>query len=233
MSRVATVAVVGIIIGCRGGSSASRSQVDPRPAPDATLAPVDDPIAAVCDRVIALADGGCEGVAAPGGGRDACMAQLAKAGDDPMVAAASRCALTWTDCEKYRRCFFHAFATVDTGEPRRLRECADEDPAAAVGLTAEEWKHRRGATSTRFGDVSTTREQPIEVCDFEGTVEWLMAMTCADGSRPFTIVEDIDPFALAPVGIGGRCRAPIDRYEVPCPEGPYVIYFDSSMCPRP
>lgn len=111
-------------------------------------------------------------------------------------------------------------------------DCRRQDEFGPVHLSPDEYRARSGVGVTRASDAVSSKEQPIEVCMVEGQLEWLVALTCADGSHPFSTPQEAHASRSGNVGGGGRCGSIIDLYVVPCPEGELEIYMDLYMCPE-
>ena len=73
-------------------------------------------------------------------------------------------------------------------------------------------------------------ETPIEVCGVQEQLEWLMGVTCPDGSRPFSDMTAAHDSRAGSMGIGGRCGTMIDQYVVPCPEQSVPVFMDLYHC---
>ena len=69
-------------------------------------------------------------------------------------------------------------------------------------------------------------------CGIPAEMEWLLSVTCSDGSRPFPDYDHAHAARVGNVGPGGKCGSIIDLYEVPCPEGTYKIFIDAYVCPQ-
>ena len=113
-------------------------------------------------------------------------------------------------------------------------ETCKRRPDGSYDLSGEEALERRGLGDRLFSDTPSAKEAPIEVCGIAAEHEWLMRVTCADGSRPFG--RDPDKVRAARSGsIAGHARCDglalmLDRYEVPCPEKRYDVYMDMYQC---
>lgn len=196
---------------------------------------------AVCDRILALQADHCRLVDGFELSRDECIADFERSldarGDDARAATVSmgRCLLENASCEEIAQCVvaLNPYADQQDGTPTNFRACEDRDVYAPVGLSAEAYARRHGAGVTRYRDHASTKDQPVEVCGMPAQIEWLMAATCDDGSRPFANGQQAHASRVGNVGSGGQCGSIIDLYEVPCPEGTYAIYIDAYVCPRP
>lgn len=187
--------------------------------------------ASVCARLAELdAEQGCEFSSLP---EDECRDEwdraLEQRGPDARTASmqVGRCLLDNESCEAIEACV----ATLTPDQDQKFRACADKDVYAPVGLPRAEWDKRRGAGATRFSSVKTTKDEPVEVCGIPAQMEWLLAATCDNGSRPFRDYDHAHSARVGNVGPGGACQSIIDRYEVPCPEGTYSIFIDAYVCP--
>ncbi|MDQ3366044.1 MAG: hypothetical protein M3680_11520 [Myxococcota bacterium] len=99
-----------------------------------------------------------------------------------------------------------------------------------VTLDAAQAGLRRGATAKQFGEVVTSKEQPIEVCGVAGQRGYLTRVTCGDGSSAFADPMSVGKARRGNVGPGGLCRSIIDVYAVTCPEAEYQVHVDMYMC---
>ena len=109
--------------------------------------------------------------------------------------------------------------------------CAQRsDQFGPITLTAQQATGRYGHGSTRFDQVMSSKERPVEVCGPPGELDWLFATSCADGSHPFADRSSAHAARRGSVGGGGRCGSIIDDYVVPCPEKTYEIFMDMYMC---
>lgn len=86
------------------------------------------------------------------------------------------------------------------------------------------------ATQTLITSVQSSKENPVEVCGVQGELGWLLAVTCPDGTHPYTDAELAHNSRLGNVGEGGRCGSVIDLYPVPCGGDVYEVYMDMYMC---
>lgn len=84
----------------------------------------------------------------------------------------------------------------------------------------------------RFSALSTTKEQPVEVCEVQGQLVWLTQVQCDDGSNPYRSMSEAHNSRAGNVGPGGRCGSIVDLYMVPCPEKTYEVYMDLYVCPK-
>lgn len=97
-------------------------------------------------------------------------------------------------------------------------------------LTEDQAAKRHGQNATRYTDAPATKEQPIEVCGVPAQQEWLMRVSCADGSKAFSSANQVRTSRAGSVGPGGRCGSIIDRYVAKCPEAQYDVFIDMYMC---
>jgi hypothetical protein len=93
-----------------------------------------------------------------------------------------------------------------------------------ITLNADQVPLRRGATVAKYGDIATSKEEPIEVCSPSGQAKWLQTVSCNDGSPGKGINRKGN------VGKGGLCGSIIDLYVTTCPEKTYEVYMDMYMC---
>ncbi len=123
----------------------------------------------------------------------------------------------------------------EAGDPPAAAEvepltCERPEQFGPVIVTADQYAHRYAATATRFSEVSSTREQPAEVCGIGAGVELLMTLKCDDGSSPFADFMTAHSSRVGNVGSAGRCGSIVDLYQAPCPEKTYEVYIDSYIC---
>jgi hypothetical protein len=228
------VAVVGVAAAACGGSHRQTSapvhdtgKMEPRPA----VATVDAD--AICDRIAELGRDGCGEFATYGLDHGECVADIDRSlderGEDARAAtqAYGRC-LQLVECNAVLACV-EQMAGPDAG----FRDCSDTMSSAAVGRPERDWQNRRGANARHYSDVPTTKDTPVEVCTIPAEMDWLMAVTCDDGTQPFANRDHAHASRVGNVGPGGSCGAIIDLYEVPCPEQTYSIYIDAYVCPLP
>lgn len=104
--------------------------------------------------------------------------------------------------------------------------CAQkDDDFGPVKLREDQVALRRGTGVTRFADLVSTRETPIEVCSPREQRAWLGSVACNDGPPKAA------PQRSGSVGPGGTCGSIIDLYLVDCPEKQYEVFMDMYMCP--
>lgn len=104
------------------------------------------------------------------------------------------------------------------------------DQFGPISLDAAHATGRYGHGSTRFDQILSSKERPVEVCGTGGELDWLFATSCADGSHPFADRAAAHAARIGSVGAGGRCGSIIDAYQVPCPEKTYEVFMDMYMC---
>lgn len=91
---------------------------------------------------------------------------------------------------------------------------------------------RHGLAATRFSELETSQEKPLEECSLDAILQRLVTLRCDDGSNPFQgNMNAAHRSRRGSVGPGGRCGAIVDLYEVPCVEGTYEVYADLYFCP--
>jgi hypothetical protein len=143
------------------------------------------------------------------------------------------CIAEATECTPATDCLKQFVSLLDAGSGKA---CGDPD-VGTVQLGADEARARHGHGATKFSAAPTTKEKPIEVCGVDGQLEWLVTVTCDDGTQPFTgpggpgeAMDRAHSARRGSVGPGGRCQSPIDIYEVTCPERTYEVHMDMYMC---
>ena len=203
---------------------------------DAEVEPSNEPISlqATCERFRTLRNDGCAWTArfpADFSQGNTCETSLATWIDPatPNHVSLERTVRCWSlDCEAAIPCMKSAQASR---EPDKPRSCGDEGTAPIL-VDAATWQARRGATAKRFSELTTSPEEPVEVCGIEGEVDWMTTMTCNDGSNPYESKEVVNDRRDSFLDRGGRCNSIVNRFTVPCPEASYKIYFDRYVCPE-
>lgn len=119
------------------------------------------------------------------------------------------------------------------GEPAPAIECAPPPGGyGAMTVMREIYDTRTGARATKFSELRSTQQRPLEECGIDIVLDRLATLTCDDGSNPFggnrATAHDSRAGNMGP---GGRCGSIIDLYEVTCPEGSYQVYADMYFCP--
>jgi hypothetical protein len=208
----------------------------------AASGPVDDAAvtpAAMCGAIFRLASSGCELTAGYALSREECEADYRRSLSDRGPAAhdatliAGHCLLDQSGCGEVTACFDAMSSGANNGEPEEYRACSQRDVYAPVGLSQADFDRRKGATTRRFSEAASTKDDPIAVCGIRNEMTWLLAGTCDDGTNPYQSFDHAHASRVGNVGPGGLCGSIIDLYEVPCPEGTYAIYIDAYVCPVP
>jgi hypothetical protein len=109
-------------------------------------------------------------------------------------------------------------------------DCQSGDPFGPLALTEDEAATRHGRDARTLAELSSSKQQPIEVCGPEGETGLLLQLTCADGSHPLGSAIDAMRARSGSVGMGGRCGRIVDLYQVSCPEQSYELYMDMYFC---
>ncbi len=183
----------------------------------------------VCKRLVELSTQKCGGFASMNVEEASCLRELAQTADDPALGVFEECVVQ-PSCEEVTNCLLASRDTVDARLRANPRTCDDTAHySRVVAIPPDEWARRNGAGVKRFVDVTSTKARPVEMCTVKEANEWLMSLTCADGSR---LRGDPEAARTGNVGQGGRCSAVIDRYEVSCPEKRYEIFIDAYVCPK-
>ena len=233
-------ALFGLAVACGASTSKTtqRQPVDSGGGGSAATAsqPVDP--ASICQRIFELRDElKCDFARTYDLSRDECIDEFQRsletrgpAARKATVAAAS--CFEQPSCDRVSACM----ATLPSPPPPKeaLRPCKNPPmdlAAAAVGYPKGVWENRKGAKSVRFSDTPSTKESPIEVCEIPSEMEWLLRVTCDNGSHPFRSYDHAHSARVGNVGPGGKCDAIIDLYEVPCEEKTYRVYIDAYSCP--
>lgn len=115
----------------------------------------------------------------------------------------------------------------------RRGNCPPEREDGAYHVELADKKLRRGQLDKKFSNTPTSPTSPIQLCGLRSELEWLVRMTCDDGSRPWG--SDLDKAHGARQGshvpeIKDMCTKPTDLYIAPCPEREYWIYLDIYHC---
>lgn len=127
-----------------------------------------------------------------------------------------------------------AVGAAPSGEPAAL-DCSKNKSDGGIAVSDTRAQARRGYDDQRFSDRLTTADKPIEVCGFVQQLDWLTAMHCDDGSRPWG--DDVHTAhaarrgSLLPANEETSCGRRIDAYDVACPEKTYVVYINLYVCP--
>ena len=110
-------------------------------------------------------------------------------------------------------------------------DCASGPATGKLALSTEEYESRNGKGVHALDQLDSSLVRPVEICGVPAQHQFLLASTCADGSRPFATVRDVLRARVASMDTGGRCGKIIDRYAVKCPERTHDIYMDAYFCP--
>ncbi|CAN5906852.1 hypothetical protein BH11MYX3_BH11MYX3_12720 [soil metagenome] len=222
-----------LAMGCGGSTKPAPTPVTPPPpvadgsgsaAPPAVAAAPTP--AAICKRITELKAQKCGSFTDLEIDEVQCVGELAKAGNDPALAAFTGCVVQ-PSCEEVKNCLTAASQQAPE-EIQELRACDDRSKSyQAVGLPAAEWNKRNGAGVTKYAAAKSTKDLPIEMCGIREENSWLVSLTCNDGSHP---IMDAETARVGNVGTGGRCGAIIDKYAVKCPEKTYDIFIDAYVC---
>jgi len=136
----------------------------------------------------------------------------------------------------------------EVAEPEPTASAAEPDPGpasvAAEPVTCEQidmmtvqvpmaaWEVRRGHDATRFAELVTTQEKPLEECGLQAVLQRLATLRCEDGSNPYAGDLGVAHRSRrGNTGPGGRCGMIIDLYAATCPEQTYEVFADMYFCP--
>jgi hypothetical protein len=149
-----------------------------------------------------------------------------------VLAGAMACVAGGDSCDHQLACLQEAMATLQAMDAEEATDlpCNRADQFGPAQLSPEEYAARHGAGITRLPDLASSQDQPVEVCGVPAQQDFLLAVECADGSKPFASRDQIRQARTGNVGAGGRCGTVIDLYEVPCPEKTYEVYMDLYYC---
>jgi hypothetical protein len=90
---------------------------------------------------------------------------------------------------------------------------------------------RTGHDSTRFSQLNTSLQRPLEECGLRAILQRLATLTCDDGSSPFKgDLRAAHASRAGNLGPGGRCGSIVDQYDVPCREKTYAVHADMYLC---
>jgi hypothetical protein len=188
----------------------------------------------ICDRIFALQAEGCDVTSGYGLSPEECREDFGKSLNDrgPEARQANlalgRCLIDKPTCGEVGQCIADISAPH---QPQETRLCEEREKYAPVGYPAAEYAARKGANLTLYSKHDSTKEEPIEVCGIPAQMEWLLSMSCDDGSKPFRGFDHAHAARVGNVGPGGRCGSIVDLYAVPCPDVTYQIYIDAYVCP--
>ncbi|MEM9070518.1 MAG: hypothetical protein AAGE52_18580 [Myxococcota bacterium] len=108
--------------------------------------------------------------------------------------------------------------------------CHGDGFSSSVSRTHYDARHGLGAT--RFSELTTAHEKPLEECGLEAVLRRLAELKCDDGTNPYQgDLSAAHRSRAGNVGPGGRCGSIIDLYRATCPEGSYDVYADMYFCP--
>lgn len=114
----------------------------------------------------------------------------------------------------------------------RTTACRGGDTGFPAGMSAADIAASYGRGDRTFADSPSTAARPIEVCGIPAQLDYLMRVTCTDGSHPFADRGEAHAARTGNVGLGGRCDRIIDQYAVACPEATYQVFLDAYRCPE-
>lgn len=115
------------------------------------------------------------------------------------------------------------------GEPSAA-DCTRPESFGPVLMSPERHAHRNGVRARQFADAPTTKDNPLEECGLQRSLQRLLQLTCSDGTNPFPSAQAAHRSRVGNIGPGGRCGSIIDLYRVPCPEREYDIHMDMYVC---
>ena len=235
----AGLALIVLALGCGGSkpqptppnNPPTGSGSDTAPPPTGGVIGGDTPTPTpekICKRIVELKAAKCGMFANADFDEAGCMKELAAAADDPMLKIFTGCVVQ-TSCEEVTNCIM---AAAQAPPPQQnLRACNDTSSMSPVGLPKAEWDKRNGAGATKFSQVKSSKEAPVEMCGIQEENRWLESLACDDGSKP---VGQAEMVRAGNVGPGGRCGSIIDQYNVTCPGGKqYPIFIDAYVCAKP
>lgn len=236
------------LLGC-GGSQ--KPPPPPPPPPPANPTPPADPTPPVasepssqqiCHRLVELKTQKCAMFAGADIDEAGCIKELEASANEPMVKVITGCVMQ-TSCEEVQNCVTATAQKLQEEQQKRaaqgnfptdVRACGDHSNVIRpAGFPKAEWEKRNGANATKYSQVVATRDKPVESCGVQAENEWLVAMSCNDGSHPIQSGNDAENARNGSVGAGGRCGSVIDHYVVKCPEKTYDIFMDAYVCPNP
>lgn len=243
MSRVGGLFALLFLVSCGspqkptgGGGGGGTSGSGAGGGTEGTATTVDPTSESICSRIYQLQLENCAMTQGFDLTQDECREDFRRSLEErgpearTVTISLGHCLVDNQSCDAVAQCMM----AMQQKEPGGFRECGTDgnDP---VAMPASEWTTRKAAVVKRFSEATSTKEEPIEVCGIwedEGQLDWLMTMTCDDGSHPFTGIHQAHASRIGNVGAGGRCASIIDLYEVPCPEGTHKIFIDAYVCPQ-
>lgn len=247
-STIAVCSLILLLAACGGRPDAQpgpASPTDPTTAeaPPATVAPqppAPSAAEAACSQLIAIDQRDACGFEA--GSVAACTEEMESELESlaPQQTAiyerAFECLASGSSCGDHERCFMDASVALEALETGNAAPAASElpcnraDELGPAQVSPGEYAARHGAGVTRLPELTSSKEQPVEVCGVAAQHDFLLAAQCADGSRPFTTRDQVRGARLGNVGPGGRCGAYVDHYQVACPEATYEVFMDLYYC---
>ena len=215
----------------RAAREAGAAAADPQPPPVATK-PAPPPVTAeaFCKRALELKAANCgmfAGAAIPATCVDEAKAELAKSAQ---LRALGRCLVDHNSCEEVTGCI-GAIDADELHDSSELRACTDPSDERPVGVPRAEYDKRNGVGVTKFSQVKSTKERPVEMCGIGAGNKWLASLACDDGSRPLHGNSEAERSRVGNVGPGGRCGSIVDHYKVTCGDKAYDIFTDGYVCP--
>lgn len=183
--------------------------------------------AQVCKRITELQTQHCGEFANLKVGEPECIAEIDKAGENPVLAAFTGCVVQ-PSCEEVKNCLAAQADKAAAEPPKTMRACSARSDGTPVGMPADQFATRHGANAKRFSDATSTMAVPIEMCTINSESEWIISLACEDGSHP---LRNPEAARVKPAKLGGRCGSYVDEYVVKCPEKTYDIFVDAYVCP--
>ncbi|HEY4179781.1 MAG TPA: NADH:flavin oxidoreductase [Kofleriaceae bacterium] len=140
--------------------------------------------------------------------------------------------LAQNTCDPYVACLNEKVAS---GSPFQGQTTTCEDisrPQVPAGVDGEDLSRSTGSHDVTFADYESSYDAPIETCGMQGELDYLLRVTCADGSHPFkNRVDALQSRTHEAPRQAGRCKRNVVEYAVKCPEKLYSVKIDGYRCP--
>ena len=102
-----------------------------------------------------------------------------------------------------------------------------------VTVPRDAYDTRHGHAATRFSELVTSQEHPLEECGLRNVLARLVTLQCDDGSFAYPGGPgQAHASRVGNTGSGGRCGAIIDLYRAQCGATTYDVYADMYFCPE-
>lgn len=166
---------------------------------------------------------------------DQCLASFQPRGNDPREERyrqrVMHCMVDDTSCDAVTNCL----GDLSKPDLKNLRACEDTGAEGdAVGVSAADYAKRNGSSARTFPAVVSSPQHPVERCGIDDANEWLVSLSCPDGSKPLANHADAEGVRVGNIGPNGRCGSIVDHYRVDCggKDGATDVYIDAYVCPK-